>query len=98
MLLVVLEVVGNVFAVQQTATLGFPNEQVMDWPLAGVYMHNGANGLVVEKFPENLVVLDQLEDTSIGTLSGGEGADDLGFHGRQPFCMWVVFNVYYSTL
>lgn len=97
LLLVVLEMIGDVFAVQQPATLGFLNEPVVDRPLAGSYMHNGAGGLVVEEFPENLVALDHLEDTSIGTFCGGEGADNLGFHGK-PFCVWVIFNVHYSTL
>lgn len=93
MLLVVLEVIGDVFAVQQTAILGFLNETVVNWPLVGDHRDDGADGLVVDKSPQSLIAFDQLEDTIIGTLSWGEGADDLGFHGMQSFCWWVVFNV-----
>lgn len=94
LLLVVLKVIGDVFAVQQPAILGFLNEPVVNWPFMGNHRDDGADGLVVDKSPQSLVALDQLEDTIIGTLSWGEGADDLGFHGMQPFWWWwVVFNV-----
>lgn len=84
MLLVVLKVIRNVFAVQQPASLGLLNEPVVNWTPAGVHMHNGAGAGPVGEFPESPVAPDQLEDFSVGPLSGREGADDLDVaHGIQ---------------
>ena len=58
MLLIVLEVIRNVFAVQQPAILGFRNETVVNWPLVGNHRDDGASGIVIDKSPKSLVALD----------------------------------------
>jgi hypothetical protein len=58
MLLVVLKVIGNVFAVQQPTIFGFLNEPVVNRPLMGNHRDDGAGGVVVDKSPKSLVALD----------------------------------------
>jgi len=77
--LVVLKVVGNVFAVQKTATLGFLDKQITNRVTRSSDMHNGAGGVPVDEFSKNLVATDQLEDAVVCTLSVDQRPDDLEF-------------------
>lgn len=55
---IVLKVIGNVFAVQQPASLGLPDKALADRTLAWDHRNDGASGLVIDKSPKGLVALD----------------------------------------
>ncbi len=76
MFLVVLQVVGDVLAVQQPTILSFLNEPVVNWPLMRNHFGDLACGNVVDELPEGLIAIDQQKAT---VLSVGGGGDDVSF-------------------